>query len=178
MKHQCPHRGESSRGGGQQALLSEAVTLADKVAGESDHAFFVKAAQEINLETDSVILYTGDNKEDFSTLCKESINLSLLDTGCTGNVCGLEWLETVIASFSDEMKKSIKTEEGKKRFKFGGDEILKSLKRVTLLVTLAGHICKITTDVVPSSIPLLLSVNSMKQLELMWDLKNDRARIL
>ena len=38
--------------------------------------------------------------------------------------------------------------------------------------------CRITTDVVESSIPLLLSIHSMKKLEMVWDVANGKAQIL
>ena len=53
-----------------------------------------------------------------------------------------------------------------------------SMKLVTFPCIIARHECNITTDVVNSSIPPLLSVGSMKKLQMLWDLAKGEARIL
>ena len=61
-----------------KALVAEVVTLAEKAAGKNgaSHTYFV------NDKPEDVILYSGDNQGDFDLLCKESVNIGLLDTGC------------------------------------------------------------------------------------------------
>ena len=48
-------------------------------------------------------------------------------------------------------------------FKFGGGECLKSIAQYDIPAYLGGKKVIIRTDVVPSDIPLLLSLNAMKK---------------
>lgn len=177
MKDKCPHRDDDKsleeKKKQDKAFVTEVLTLAEKAAGKTGagHAetYFAHDKPE------EVILYSGDNQDDFALLCKESVNIGLLDTGCTSNVCGCEWLNTIKAQQGRRWK-STET-AGTKTFKFGGDEILKSERRVTFQCNIAGIDMEFTTDVVSSSIPLLISMGTMQHLELLWDLKNARARI-
>ena len=181
MRNQCPHNVEDKdRGNGDnrrndKAFVAE-VTLADQAANHSQNKHERAYVASVRDEYDDVILYSGNNKDDFALLCKESVNLGLLDTGCTSNVCGVEWIETIKAQHGDRWKAN--EGAGDKSFKFGGDEILKSQRRISFECNIAGNNLIITTDVVNSSIPLLMSTGTMKRLELLWDIKEDRARIL
>ena len=177
MRDKCPHKDEEKpvedKRRNDRALVAEVVTLAEKAAGKNGAA---SLTYFVNDKPEDVILYSGDNQGDFALLCKESVNVGLLDTGCTSNVCGSEWLNTIKAQL-DKLWKSTEA-AGTKTFKFGGDEILKSERRVTFQCNIAGTDMEITTDVVSSSIPLLISMGTMQHLELLWDLKNAKARIL
>ena len=177
IRNQCPHRQEYNRNNNNNTLnntmLTEVTTLANKAAacakGDINKAFCA---------TEDVILYTGNNKDEQSTLCQESVKCALLDSTCTSNVCGSGWLDTLLATFDSEQTGLIEVKKGWTKFKFGGGEFLASMKSVTFPCVIAGHMCKITTDVVNSSIPLLISVGSMKKLHMLWDLAKDRAHIL
>ena len=172
FQDKCPRRvpthGQNNRNI-DNVLSAEMLTLSDRANGlDRNEAYCVE----------SVVLYTGNNKNELRTFCQESINCGILDSACTSNVCGLEWLETLIASFSPEEHDMIVIEKGVKKFKFGGDEILQSKMSITFCCSIVGMSCKITTDVVESSIPLLLSIHSMKKLEMVWDVANGRAQIM
>ena len=62
-------------------------------------------------------------------------------------------------------------------FKFGGGEKLKSLGHYKIPGVMAGKNVIISTDVVDSGIPLLLSKNTMKKMKVKMDMENDTAEI-
>ena len=76
----------------------------------------------------------------------------------------------------------MKTEEkssaliGKKTFKFGGGERLKSKGEHNLPAVIAGKEVTIKTDVVESDIPLLLSRQSIKTAGVKVALESDTAK--
>ena len=169
MKDQCPKRDTRNP---DNAFISQMVTLSDR----ANHLDLNN--EEALCAVENIVLYAGNNKYELRTFCQESVNCGILDSACTSNVCGSEWLQTLIASFSREECDLIIIEKGVKRFKFGGDEILQSKMSVTFYCSIVGIECKITTDVVESSIPLLLSIHSMEKLEMIWDVAKGKAQIL
>ena len=77
----------------------------------------------------------------------------------------------------DDEQRLVKKRPSSTVFRFGGGERLQSNGRVTFPCHLAGKSCEITTDVVQSDIPLLLSKDAMKKAEMKLDLVHDRAEI-
>ena len=152
--------------------------------GDGEEAFFTsnfeagrrRAVKEGDVE--DIVLYSG-KREDVSGLCSETLGCALLDCGCTSNVCGELWLKSYLASLSEKEKEKVVEEGSKgKRFKFGGGEVLASLKQVTFPAVLAGKCVMIKSHVVKSKIPLLWSKPSMTKAGVLLDLPGDRAKIL
>ena len=106
-------------------------------------------------DVEDIVLYSG-KKEDVPGLCSETLGCALLDCGCTSNVCGELWLKSYLASLSEKEKEKVVDEGSRgKRFRFGGGEVLTSLKQVTFPAVLAGKCVMIKSHVVRSKIPLL-----------------------
>ena len=179
MLSSCPDSYENLR-------KSKAFTAQEEEEKEDDseEAFFTsnfeagqrRVAKEGDVE--DIVLYSG-KREDVSGLCSETLGCALLDCGCTSNVCGELWLKSYLASLSEEEKGKVVEEESKgKRFRFGGGEVLASLKQVTFPAVLAGKGVMIKSHVVRSKIPLLWSKPSMARAGVLLDLPGDRARIL
>ena len=124
-----------------------------------------------------VILYTGNKKEEIAELGKESRNCMVLDSACTNNVGGQLWLDCYLDSLDEYSKSLVKYEMGKKRYKFGGGEVLRSTASVQIPAEVAGIKQMIEMDVVESSIPLLWSLKDMKKAKVKLDLANDTAEI-
>ena len=133
MKDQCPHDRASNMNNNRNnrydntrkldsAYFADEISMSDQAASlaRGDEEYYAYCAVE------SVVLYTGDNKDEMLTFCLESINCAILDSACTSNVCGTEWLETLLSVFTPEEYDLIVIEKGVKRFKCGGDEILQS----------------------------------------------------
>ena len=121
-----------------------------------------------------IVLYTNE----LSVLSVEAQNSAVLDTACTSTVCGERWLKDYLETLNDDDKECVKWHPGSKRFKFGSGQALVSRANCLFPAYLVGKRILISTDVVESDIPLLLSKSSMKAARVMLDLENDMATIL
>ena len=118
-----------------------------------------------------VVLFTGYHKGYTAQLSIDARNCAVLDSACSSTVCREIWLENYLNSLDHEDRRKIKRSFGRKTFKFGGGERLKSKGEYNLPAVIAGKVVTIKTDVVESDIPLLLSRQAMKM-----DLKSDTAQ--
>ena len=126
------------------------------------------------------MLYTTGNKTKINFLGSETLGSIILDCGCSQNVCGEYWLKSYIASLSEEDKGKVKeiTDEKKTKFRFGGGEILSSIKNIKIPAEIADRKVTLITYVISSGIPLLWSQPSMTRAGVVLDLPADRAKIL
>ena len=129
------------------------------------------------VEDENVVLFTGYNKAEVHQLGIDARNCAVLDSACSSTVCGEDWLGSYIHSLDEFDKKKVRQTAGEKMFKFGGETRLKSKGEYHLPAILAGKEVTITTDVVESDIPLLLSRSAMKRAGVKMDLENDSANI-
>ena len=132
----------------------------------------------VNIVEEKAVLFTGYHKSSIAQLGIEARNSCVLDSACSSTVTGQAWIDDYIESLDETDREQITKEEGKKMFKFGGGEKLKSKGSYTIPAVLAGQEVKIQTDVVDSDIPLLLSMDAMKRARMKLDLENDTAEIL
>ena len=130
------------------------------------------------IEEPNICLFTGGLKRDIQQLGEDARNCAVLDCACSSTVCGEKWLQCYIQSLNDEGKSKIIHHPGKKIFRFGGGEQLKSIGAYDLPAQLADHSITIHTDIVTSDIPLLLSLKAMKAAKIKLDLVTDSAGIL
>ena len=171
MLGSCPDSWENMKAAG--------ANLVEEVDQES---FFtsVKAEGAQSGPFEDVVMYTGNNKEKICSLGAETIGCVLLDCGSTANVCGKAWADSYVAALSVEDKKLVEESVLKadvKRFRFGGDEVLDSVKMMKIPAMIGGKKIMMKTHVVLSKIPLLWSRPGMKKAGLMLDLPKDRALI-
>ena len=110
---------------------------------------FPKKKSEIKLQ------YT---EEAFHTLSEETANMAVLDSVCTNNVCGEDWLTWYLALQEDD-KRNRKSDAS---FRFGDREEIKAIKSVEIPTKIVGHYMSIKAEVVSKDIPLLLSKKAMK----------------
>ena len=105
------------------------------------------------------------------------MNAAVLDSACSSTVAGENWINCYLDTLTDDEQRLVKKRPSSTVFRFGGGERLQSNGRVTFPCHLAGKSCEITTDVVQSDIPLLLSKDAMKKAEMKLDLVHDQAEI-
>ena len=117
----------------------------------------------------------GDNSVG---LLGETIGHMVLDSGTTSTVGGLSWYKCFLDTLSDEVKGKIKTQEGKKTFKFGVGHRLQSLKKVVLPCVIGGIRVDVNADIVDADIPLLLSKEAMKKAKSVLNFNDDSVNIL
>ena len=142
-----------------------------------------KGNQNEQSETDDqdvhIVLMNKQVKEnDGHTFLGETIGNMILDCGASGTVCGKKWYECFLDTLSETLREDIKVEKGKRYFRFGNGERLKSLFNVVLPCNIAGLRVNIITDVVESDIPLLLSKASMKRAKTRLHFDTDTVTIL
>ena len=101
---------------------------------------------------DSLITNVIEIKESLlsnaGTLCMEASNKAVVDSACTANVCGEEWLDTYMDTLTEYEKALVTNEESNKHFRFGGGEILKSSGSVKIPCVLGEEKIMLRTDVV------------------------------
>ena len=132
---------------------------------------------ELNLHEEEVIacLFAAD---DFYLYITDAYIYLVLDTGCAATVCGQKWLEVYILSLPPDQRSSITMTPSNKIFKFGAGGRIRSLGQCVIPAFLAGRPVNISTDVVDSDIPLLLSKPAMKKAGVKIDTVTDTAEVL
>ena len=107
------------------------------------------------------------NDDLFNVLMTTEVNNhGLLDSGCQKTCSGKEWHQNFIASLDEHDKKSVKYTESDAKFKFGSGNSVKSLFTALVPVYIAGKRRLMAYDVLPLKLPLLISVNVMKRLNM------------
>ena len=125
-----------------------------------------------------VTLFTQEVQKCFIEIfLGETLNMAVLDSGCTKTVCGEEWLRCYIDTLSEIKQKEILSVKSNTEFKFGDGKSVLSERCVSMPCKIAGKRVIIETDVVKSEIPLLLSKNSMKKANTRIDFANDKVNI-
>ena len=119
----------------------------------------------------TIALATGTN------LLYECLNHAILDTACSGTVCGQAWLEHFLDCLSPSQRKNVKFDESSTQIVFGDMKKVPAPLKVTLPVEICKTKCTVTADVVPNELPLLLSKSSMKKAGISLDMKSDSAKI-
>ena len=122
-----------------------------------------------------IAMFTGNDKDQLVLLLHETWNSAVLDSACSSNVCGKRWIEDLIDKL--KVKDKVSRDSSVKIFNFGGGEKLYSLGTITFPCLLAGKNISITTDVVDSDIPLLLSIKTMKDFGMVWDFQKGTVSV-
>jgi hypothetical protein len=132
--------------------------------------------EKLNVESE-IVLFTGYNEFNLEQLAVDAKNCAVLDTACSSTVCGDGWIKSYLSSLNEKDLEKVVIKEGKKIFKFGAGEKIKSKASYSLPVVLAGKPVTLVTDVVDSDIPLLLSKNAMKRAKVKLNLVDGTADI-
>lgn len=133
--------------------------------------------EEDGEENHEVVLYQSNLilEEDYKVFVAESSISAILDCGASSTVAGKDWFQSYIEGLSEQQKKGVIYEKSCAVFKFGCDKRYKSLFKATIPATIGTNEVKIKTDVVNTTIPLLLSKQSMKQADTNMDFKTDEV---
>ena len=120
---------------------------------------------------------TNESNNRLSDLVNESKGYAILDSGCTNTVCGEEWLQNFIDNLSFEDREKMVISQSDQKFTFGDGRSIRSKRKVNIPCWLGGKRGTLTTDVVDSNIPLLLSRRSMKRTGMILDFKHDTVKV-
>ena len=104
---------------------------------------------------------TPTTSDEIICLMSETINKAVIDSGCTKTCCGQDWYDAYIQTLSEEDSKNISVQESDAIFRFGDSPPVTSLKKVLLPIYINNVNLLLETEVVPSSVPLLLSKETM-----------------
>ena len=112
-----------------------------------------------------VVLYQSNliTDNDFRTFIVESTTSAILDSGASANVAGVDWFETYVDGLSGELLEDVKYLDSDSTFRFGSGESNKSLYKAEIPAIVGSKRILISTDVVETSVPLLLSKHAMKK---------------
>ena len=149
---QCPHRGSFEHSLGNNTYVASADT------------------HDVHI----VLLHSkADNKQ--LALVRESLGKGLLDTGCTKTVAGETWMIEFLETLSPVETEKVKEDVGAAKFRFGDGVEYKSNKELIIPVVIGSVHQFMKVDLVPCEIPLLISVNSMKRMNMTLDCGNNVA---
>lgn len=127
-----------------------------------------QAHETINM---SLIRHEIEEENKFVTRTKTAV----IDTTCSKTIVGLFWYENFLKNLSIADQERIKINPSKTLFKYFDGSKMRSLKRVTFPVIIAGTNCRIEAELVEEDIPLLLSKQSLKKAGTVIDIKNNKA---
>ena len=106
------------------------------------------------------------------------MNCAVLDTGCSRTVCRNVWLKVFIESLNPVDTKTLTEIKTTTKFRFGDGMVKQTIRRVSFPAPISGQKIRMTSDVINSEIPLLLSKHLMQQAAIKIDFSNDKVKIL
>ena len=142
--------------------------------GSRPQAHFADVDDNTDFYEETICLFSVEESCQFLAEASDSV---VLDTGCSATVCGNEWLEMYLSSLSEEQRSEIRMNPSNKMFKFGAGGKVPSEGVCMIPGVLVGRPVLISTDVVKSDIPMLLSRQAMKKAGVKIDTSNDSAEI-
>ena len=121
-------------------------------------------AEEEDIDYD-VVLYQSNllTESQYNVFVAESSASAILDSGASATVTGKIWLESYCQGLSKDQLREVKYNDSSNSFKFGSDQKFSSLYKATIPAKIGNKNVKITTDVVNTTVPLLLSKEAMKK---------------
>lgn len=113
----------------------------------------------------NITLYTKRNHQQMQKYSWQCFGSAIMDTACTGTVCGQEWLDNYMTVSGKKKVKSMwKTAiQSHRPFMLGDGKMVYSVKKDKIPANIGNTRCNIETEVVPVNIPLLLSKTSLKK---------------
>ena len=111
-------------------------------------------------------------------VCSETFNCTVLDSGCTKNVCGESWLSNYLDTLTEVDQLQVSDEESTTSFRFGDGNLVKCEKTVTFPAKIGYKNIMIRTDVIDTDLPLVLSKSAVKKANAKIDFSNDTVSML
>lgn len=127
-----------------------------------------------------IILYQSNllTSKEYKTFVAEASVAAILDSGASASVAGKVWLEGYVEGLPKHKQEEVEYYESGSTFKFGSQERFKSLFRVKIPAKIGNKEISIVTDVIDSTIPLLLSKDAMKKADTSINFKDDTVVML
>ena len=136
----------------------------------NDEAHMVSEGDEEDID----FALAAYHRDALSQFTQEAKNCAALDTCCTSNIAGPQWLDMYLESLNIEDRAKVEGPlPSSKIFKFGNSEKLKSTGKYTIPVVIAGKKGSLTLDLIASDIALLMSKDAMKKAKMKLDVETD-----
>ena len=134
---------------------------------------------ETSASEHDVILYQSNllTQREFNVFVAESATSAILDCGASATVAGKVWFDSYYDGLSSENQKKVEFHDSNSVFKFGSGDKYKSLFKAVIPAKIGAKSIQITTDVVETAIPLLLSKEDMKNAESEINFINDSVKM-
>ena len=120
---------------------------------------------------------SGQDDDRLEALLRECNGYAIIDCGCPNTVCGERWINNYTATLSEKDCKDIEFLPSSQAFTFGDGRSVRSNRKMSFPVWMGGKRGHLTTDVVDSNIPLLLSVNVMEQAGMILNFKRAELHV-
>ena len=168
--NQCPH-----------SLRKESAHVTEDVEEDVEEVELVlltEVTKDQIEEVELVLMSEHQILDKQEIFVAEASKSAVIDTACTKTVGGEIWLDDYVESLTLPQLEETQYLDSATKFKFGDGRHVTAVKKAIIPVEIAGRKCKIEMEVVKENIPLLLSKSSLKKLDALIDIKNDRAQIL
>ena len=117
------------------------------------------------------------SNDEITSLMGETINMALIDSGCTKSCCGKKWYENYLETLTNVEAEAILNKESNAVFRFGDSEPIKATHTVLLPLKIQNMDFTLETEVVPCDVPLLLSKETMKKAGAKMNFVNDKIEL-
>ena len=124
-----------------------------------------------------MVYMSGQADDRLEALLRECYGYAIIDCGCPNTVCGERWINNYTATLSEKDCKDIEFLPSSQAFTFGDGRSVRSNRKMSFPVWMGGKRGHLTTDVVDSNIPLLLSVNVMEQAGMILNFKRAELHV-
>ena len=186
---QSPPRGSSNAGPGVRKKTygqGEKKKLRCNICESINHLSYncpdrnVYTAEEVPFDVGyDIVLYQSNliTEDDFKTFVVQSATSAILDSGASVNVAGKVWFNSYISGLSSKDAEKVKYFDSSSTFKFGSGKVFKSLYRAEIPASIGSEKIMISTDVVETTVPLLLSKEAMKKADTNIDFATDTVEM-
>ena len=113
------------------------------------------------------------SQDEITGLVAETLSKGVIDSGCTKTVAGERSFNDYLQTLSNEEVQNIQYCGSNAQFRFGDSPHVQSKKKALLPMVMGNKNIKLSTDIVPTDVPLLLSKQTMKTAEADIDFKTD-----
>ena len=134
----------------------------------------------VDVEKEDIYITLMAKEEKTGSLMADTIGFAVLDSACTKTVAGQKWIEEYKGTLTEEQRKQLEVsrQDSNSVFRFGDGVEKKALFQVKLPGIVVDQHIKLLVDVVECDIPLLLSKETMKRLDMSIDFGTGSASVL
>ena len=141
--------------------------------------YLVESNEEVKESEEVKVVYlTKESNSKYGSLMVDTIGFGVLDSACTKTVAGTNWIEEYLQLISKQDENKMERKKSFSVFRFGDGIERKAKYTLTIPAVVAGCKIWIGVDVVDCDIPLLLSKETMKKLDMNIDFGTGIASVL